>query len=190
MGGLAGTIGAQGAPGTGWEQLLQAMPHENGMVRSVFSENNVTLLHCGAARAENGTGGWPMSRRFDGRTLTAVLDGEIQNAAALRDELQQKGHAFHTQNQTELVLISYIEWGTASPERFSGDFAFCIWDSVQKELFVAGGCPEAKPLFFVFDEDGLAFATSPVILQDSAGEIIELYNPCHMVMISDIIAMR
>jgi len=163
MGGLAGYVSARGAPDSGWERLLQALPHGDGMVRSVFSEGGATLLHSGAARAENGRGGWPVSRRFGERTLTAAIDGALQNAGALREHLRRKGYAIHTRSDVELLLISYIEWGAAAPEHFSGDFAFWVWDGAQRKLFICGAGD--KPLYFVFTEGVFAFAGDPAMLK-------------------------
>src|SRR5882762_2282789 len=44
--------------------------------------------------------------------LSIVFNGEIYNYLDLREQLAAKGHKFHTQSDTEVVLAAYYEWGT------------------------------------------------------------------------------
>ena len=57
--------------------------------------------------------------------------------AELKDELVRRGHRFNTKCDTEVLLVSYVEWGPDCLERLNGIFAFAIWDSVREQVFLA-----------------------------------------------------
>ena len=59
----------------------------------------------------------------DGRYFI-TYNGEIYNFLELRQELQQLGHTFRTNSDTEVVLASWAQWGTGALDKFVGMFAF------------------------------------------------------------------
>ncbi len=54
----------------------------------------------------------------------------------LKDQLVFKGHQFSTRSDTETILHAYEEWGEGCVEHLRGMFAFAIWDSREKTLFL------------------------------------------------------
>lgn len=86
-------------------------------------------------------------------------NGELYNYKELKKELEQAGAYFTTQSDTEIIIAAYAIWGTASLERFSGMFAFAIWDNVNNELLIARDTSGIKPLYYSFVKEGLAFAS-------------------------------
>jgi asparagine synthase (glutamine-hydrolysing) len=58
-----------------------------------------------------------------------------------------------------VVLAAYAQWGLAALGRFSGMFAFAIWDSLKKELLLARDPAGIKPLYFANTKEGFAFAS-------------------------------
>src|SRR4051812_4458322 len=52
-----------------------------------------------------------------------IHNGEIYNYIELRKELEQAGHAFSSQSDTEVILAAYQAWGTNCLKRFNGMFA-------------------------------------------------------------------
>ncbi len=99
----------------------------------------------------------PMSDRF-GR-LWLVLNGEIYNYLDLRAELEARGHSFRTASDTEVVLEAYRAWGTDCLSRFNGMFAFGLYDSAARRLFLARDRAGEKPLFYYHTPDKLVFAS-------------------------------
>ncbi|MDH5608644.1 MAG: asparagine synthase (glutamine-hydrolyzing) [Cyclobacteriaceae bacterium] len=88
-----------------------------------------------------------------------VYNGEIYNFSFLRNQLEEKGHTFHTTTDTEVVIKAYREWGTSCVEKFNGIFAFAIYNRNDQSLFLARDRFGVKPLLYAFDERGLAFAS-------------------------------
>src|SRR5262245_62917890 len=70
-------------------------------------------------------------------TVWVVFNGEIYNFKELRDELEQRGHQFRTNSDTEVIVHGYKQWGTAVLERLNGMFGLAIWDVTRRRLVVA-----------------------------------------------------
>jgi asparagine synthase (glutamine-hydrolysing) len=88
-----------------------------------------------------------------------VHNGEIYNYLELREELQKKGYAFHSQTDTEVIVAAYDHWGDECVDHFDGMFAFAVWDEKKKELFIARDRFGEKPLFFYSDNEKFLFAS-------------------------------
>lgn len=92
-------------------------------------------------------------------SLSIVFNGEIYNFGDLRDELIAKGHGFRSHSDTEVILAAYREWGAACVARFSGMFAFALYDSQLKAMFLARDRAGEKPLFYYHVGGELRFAS-------------------------------
>jgi len=89
-----------------------------------------------------------------------VYNGEIYNFVEIRQELEKKGYHFRSDSDTEVVLVAFLEWGETCQERFNGMWAFAIWDTVDKALFISRDRFGKKPLFYVeLPRGGFAFAS-------------------------------
>ena len=71
------------------------------------------------------------------RTLVITFNGEIYNYQDLRRELLSAGHTFTTQTDTETILHGFEEWGEHVLDHLRGMFAFAIWNTKTKRLFLA-----------------------------------------------------
>ncbi|MHB8159797.1 MAG: asparagine synthase (glutamine-hydrolyzing) [Thermoleophilia bacterium] len=94
----------------------------------------------------------------DGR-YTIVFNGEIYNFRELRRELEAKGIAFRTTSDTEVLLALFAREGERMLPRLRGMFAFAIWDTQTRELFLARDPYGIKPLYYTRTKDGLLFAS-------------------------------
>ncbi len=94
----------------------------------------------------------------DGR-VWVVMNGEIYNYRALRDELAAKGHAFRTDSDTETLVHGWEEWGERLPERLLGMFAFAVFDARDGTLFLARDRFGQKPLFYAETVDAFVFGS-------------------------------
>lgn len=98
----------------------------------------------------------------DGRYII-VFNGEIYNFRELRSELQQQGFLFHSDSDTEVMLIAYQAWGDACLDRFNGMFAFVIYDrgddGASPALFFARDRAGKKPFYYFYDGLNFEFAS-------------------------------
>jgi asparagine synthase (glutamine-hydrolysing) len=88
-----------------------------------------------------------------------VFNGEIYGYRSLRTELEQRGRAFRTESDTEVVLNAYLEWGEPFVDRIDGMFAIAIWDAREQRLKLFRDRPGIKPLYYYHDGRRFAFAS-------------------------------
>jgi len=77
-----------------------------------------------------------------------VYNGEIYNFRDVRKELEKEGIRLSSHTDTEVVLKSYAHWGTQCLDKFRGMFAFAIWDTRKRRLFLARDPMGIKPLYY------------------------------------------
>jgi asparagine synthase (glutamine-hydrolysing) len=92
-------------------------------------------------------------------TIHVVCNGEIYNYKELTDSLLRKGHRFHTQSDTEVLVHLYEEFGDGLVDRLNGMFAFALWDSRRRRLLIARDRLGIKPLYYHEGGDWLHFAS-------------------------------
>lgn len=95
----------------------------------------------------------------DDHRFQLVYNGEIYNYIELRHELQRLGWKFRTRTDTEVLLKAYQQYGKACLSKFNGMFAFAIYDTEQKSLFLARDRLGIKPLYYTMIDSKLFFAS-------------------------------
>ena len=93
------------------------------------------------------------------RRFWITYNGEVYNYREIHHELLQRGHTFRSNTDTEVILKAFQEWGFESVKRFRGMFAFAIWDSLKKELFLCRDRVGVKPLYWYYDGQVFMFAS-------------------------------
>jgi asparagine synthase (glutamine-hydrolysing) len=106
-------------------------------------------------------GAQPMEAATPLGPAVMVYSGEAYNYTELRRELRQRGHAFSTDSDTEVVLRGYLEWGDAVAERLNGMYALAIWDSRAHKLVMIRDRMGIKPFYYYPTADGLLFGSEP-----------------------------
>jgi asparagine synthase (glutamine-hydrolysing) len=89
----------------------------------------------------------------------AVLEGEIYDYAALREELEAQGHAFRTDGHAELLLRGWEQGGLEFVRRLNGCFAAAIWDVGAKTLTLLNDRFGMRPLYYSHSPGKLLFGS-------------------------------
>ena len=131
--------------------LARRGPDQHGAYRSA----HCVMLHRRLSVVDIENGLQPME--FDG--LVTVYNGELYNADDLRRELYNLGYAFDTHSDTEVLLKSYHAWGSDCCSRLNGIFAFAVYETGSRRLFLARDPMGVKPLFFAERNGSILFAS-------------------------------
>ena len=122
-----------------------------------FVDGEVGIGHRRLSIIDVGGGAQPIGNE-DG-ILQIVFNGEIYNFIELRKELVANGHIFKTRSDTEVIIHAYEQWGKQCVRRFNGMFAFALWDSRHREVFLARDHLGIKPLYYVELDGCVLFAS-------------------------------
>ncbi len=145
-----------------------------------FIDDEVALAHRRLAIIDLSSGGQPQYN--EDNSLVIVFNGEIYNFVELKEELIKAGHKFRNKSDTEVIIHGYEEWGTEVTKHLRGMFAFAIWDTKQKTLFIARDGFGIKPLYyakfgssFMFASEIKAFLDHPKFKKELNKEILSSY---------------
>lgn len=93
------------------------------------------------------------------KTIAVIMNGEIYNYLELRSELIRSGHRFSTSSDTEVIAHLFEEKGADCLSDLNGMFAFVVWDSKKKDLFVCRDRIGIKPFYFTLDSNSFIFSS-------------------------------
>lgn len=163
MCGIFGTIGY--AAGAHLERCARTLSHRGPDDFGAYEDGpcGVYLGHCRLAVIDLTPAGHQPMANEDG-TVWLTYNGEVYNAAELRRQLAESGHRFASRTDTEVVIHAYEQWGLDCLPKLTGMFAFALWDSRRRQLFLARDRLGVKPLYYLHDGGRFAFASEPKAL--------------------------
>jgi asparagine synthase (glutamine-hydrolysing) len=103
------------------------------------------------------------------KSVWVVFNGEIYNHRELRAELEQAGHTYYTNSDSETLVHLYEQHGVAGVARLRGMFAFALWDEKAARLVLARDRLGIKPLYYTTLADRLLFASELKALRRMPG---------------------
>ncbi|MBN2713529.1 MAG: asparagine synthase (glutamine-hydrolyzing) [Planctomycetes bacterium] len=164
MCGIAGLLARDGA--TDYHNVARSMaeaithrgPDESGVWGD--ADAGVFLSHRRLSILELSPAGSQPMTSPSGR-YTMVFNGEIYNFSDLRKELEAAGSTeWRGHSDTEVMLFAFEKWGIeASLEKFTGMFAFAVWDNRERELYLVRDRIGEKPLYYSIHNSRLIFAS-------------------------------
>jgi asparagine synthase (glutamine-hydrolysing) len=103
-----------------------------------------------------------------------VYNGEIFNFIELRKELEEKGHAFNSESDSEVLLVGYKEWGKDILNKLDGFYSILIYDKKRNIVFGARDRTGVKPFYYAKQEFGLVFGSEIKCFFDLPGFSAEI----------------
>jgi asparagine synthase (glutamine-hydrolysing) len=172
-------IGALLDPGGTWspvaaERMVDALRHRGPDGDALRRIGPLALAHTRLAIIDVAGGDQPLDSE-DGR-VSAIVNGEIYNHRELRASLEQRGHRFATQSDSEVIVHAYEEHGLGFVRRLNGIFAFALWDDRKRRLVAARDEFGVKPLYWWSDGSRTALA-SEVGALTAAGVVAPELDP-------------
>lgn len=168
MCGIAGIVGKQTEDRffhSAIKKMNDVMSHRGPDADGFWNDEECFLSHRRLSIIDLSESGNQPFISNDGRYIM-IYNGELYNFRELKLELQRAEfgskelpYIFKTHSDTEVILAAYIRWGADCLNRFNGMFAFAIWDTFEKKLFVARDRIGEKPLYYSIQKNVLLFAS-------------------------------
>ncbi|HTZ95298.1 MAG TPA: asparagine synthase (glutamine-hydrolyzing) [Terriglobales bacterium] len=138
-------------------QMCDAMIHRGPDDEGLYVRGSAGLGMRRLSIIDLATGHQPISNE-DG-TIWIVFNGEIYNHRSLREQLILGGHRYATHSDTETIVHLYEEYGRDCVQHLRGMFAFALWDTRRRSLFVARDRLGIKPLYYRATPDSFLFGS-------------------------------
>ena len=172
MCGIAGYIDTSEYP---IERMLQAIRHrgpdDQGTYKSVCGPYRIVLGHRRLNILDLSSAAHQPMIEADGRYVMCY-NGELYNYKTLAEKYL-KGVRFRSTGDTEVLLRLWATVGERLLPEMNGDFAFCIWDEVQKTLTLARDRAGVKPLYYMISDHGVMFGSELAVFLQSGIPVTE-----------------
>ena len=166
IGGIVNTNNSKVDPGI-VNNISRSLEHRGPDNSSIkFVSDSVSLVHTRLSIIDlNDRSNQPFDS--EDKRYTIVFNGEIYNYKEIRKELLSQGIVFKTEGDTEVLLEGYIKYGSAILHKLRGQFAFGIYDSEKKSLFLARDRIGIKPLYFASYKEWFVFGSEMKSIEES-----------------------
>ncbi len=183
MCGITGFVVKNGSRPERWvlEAMNQAIFHRGPDEDGFFIDDHAALAMRRLAIIDLAGGQQPIWNAD--KTKCIFFNGEIYNYQELRKGLDERGHKFYTNSDTEAIIHLYDEFGVDCVQHLRGMFAIAIWDTVEQSLFLARDRVGKKPLLYshqtngdlIFGSEFQALLKHPAISREVDPEAIDAY---------------
>src|SRR6202049_4372798 len=158
MCGIAGFTRLDKTGGRGTAQrITEALYHRGPDQHGIFEGSEATLCAVRLKIIDLEGGDQPFLS--DDRDTAIAFNGEIYNHREIRQELEELGHRFRSNCDTETVLRAFLEWDTACFSRMRGMFAVALWTESLKRLVLVRDRMGIKPLYYYRSGDDVYFGS-------------------------------
>lgn len=176
MCGLLGILTAKGNASDfvpGLERALPCMRHRGPDAAGTWHDNDVAFGFNRLAIIDIAHSHQPLRWGPEGEAdrYALTFNGEIYNYVELRHELQELGYTFNTAGDSETIVVGFHHWGKDVVEHLRGMFAFAIWDTTARSMFLARDQFGIKPLFCATTEAGTIFSSEKKTILEMAEEM-------------------
>ncbi|MGL5352077.1 MAG: asparagine synthase (glutamine-hydrolyzing) [Clostridium sp.] len=141
------------------ENMTNTLAYRGPNAHGYFVSNSVMFGHRRLVVVDPEGGKQPMKKTVENKEYIIVYNGELYNTEDLRKELLADGFKFESYSDTEVLLTSYIKWGSACVSKLNGIFAFAIYDKKDNRVFLARDAMGVKPLFYTIKNGNFIFGS-------------------------------
>lgn len=138
-------------------RMIGTLHHRGPDGTGLYCEAEAGLAHARLSIIDIAGGHQPLTNE-DG-SVWVVFNGEIFNFIELREMLEQAGHRFATQSDTEVIVHLYEMHGDEFVQHLNGQFAIALWDARARRLVLARDRTGIRPLFYTESGGRLLFAS-------------------------------
>jgi asparagine synthase (glutamine-hydrolysing) len=142
------------------KKMNDSIAHRGPNGSGIYVDGSLGLAHRRLSILDLSENGKQPFVSADGRYVI-IYNGEIFNFLELRKTLVADGIRFKSNSDTEVLLYLYIKHGKSCLELLNGMFAFAIWDSTEKNLFIARDRIGVKPFYYAMYDNSFYFASEP-----------------------------
>jgi len=155
------------------DRMMKALHHRGPDEEGSYETSNISLGHKRLSIIDLKTGSQPIFN--EDRSICIVFNGEIYNYKDLRKCLENNGHRFYTQTDTEVIVHLFEEEGIGCVRKLNGEFAFCLFDIKKESLFLVRDRLGIRPLYYWQKEDVLIFASGikPILLHSGVSKDLD-----------------
>lgn len=149
--------------------------------RGEYIMPDVALIHRRLSVIDPAGGSQPMA--FGKYVI--VYNGELYNTQQVRQELIELGYVFDTDCDTEVVLKAFHMWRQESAKKFNGIFAYAVYNTEDKELFLCRDRIGVKPLYYSTAGGSMSFASrmESLLLVDGVEPVCNSEGLCEIFML-------
>ncbi|MEZ5921937.1 MAG: asparagine synthase (glutamine-hydrolyzing) [Parvularculaceae bacterium] len=152
-------------------RMADALAHRGPDGEGFFVEPGIGLAHRRLSIIDVEGGAQPIEDT--GRSGVLTFNGEIYNYQELRRRLVEKGAAFKTKSDSEVLAEGLARDQTDFIEKARGMFAFAWWEKRTRNLLLARDRFGEKPLYYALTADGFfIFASEMGAIR--ASELVDL----------------
>jgi len=137
-----------------------AIKHRGPDDEGTYVDEKVSLGHVRLSIIDlSEKGHQPMKYEKDAHIVWIVFNGEIYNFKEIKKSLIARGYSFNSNTDTEVIAAAYMEWGYDCVKKFNGMWAFAIYDTHNKRIFLSRDRFGIKPIYYYFDRERLIFSS-------------------------------
>ena len=164
------------------EKMGKTLVHRGPNDFGTYIGEHAAFAHARLAVIDPEGGIQPMIKKRDGYEYAVVYNGELYNAAGIRDDLKKMGYEFQTTSDTEVLITAYMAYGRKITEHLNGIFSFAIWDSFDRSVFLCRDHFGVKPFFYSQCNGSLIFGSEikALLAYPDCKAVVNQYGLCEI----------
>lgn len=137
-------------------RMADAQKHRGPDMEGFYNESSIALGHRRLSIIDLSKGASQPMLDATGRYVI-VFNGEIYNYREIRAKI--RNYPFRSNSDTEVILAAFHEWKADCLNVLKGQFAFSIWDTRDKHLFIARDRLGEKPFYYHSNSEYFLFSS-------------------------------